>query len=482
MADDIPTLIEQLCAIYDDSVANLRGVLAAYLRDGVRPDPTARADGLFAYPELRIDYAQGQPIAFPARAYGRLNQPGSYATSITRPWLFRKYLTEQLQFLARDYDVEISVGRSASEIPYPYVLDGTDDLRLDGAQAADLALWFPSTELSHIGDEVADGEWIALPDGSRPLSLFDGPRVDFSLARLKHYTGTPPEHTQRYLLFTNYVRYVDEFVRWAVDELRKPDSPYEALSAAGGVYVTRDTPDAVLQVAEGGWRRHQMPAYHLIAPNGEGITLVNIGVGPSNAKTICDHLAVMRPEAWLMIGHCGGLRPSQTIGDYVLAHAYLRDDHVMDDVLPVEVPIPAIAEIQQALFNAAVEITGESPQEIKKRLRTGTVVTTDDRNWELRFTLSALRFNQSRAVAIDMESATVAAQGYRFRVPYGTLLCVSDKPLHGEIKLPGQANAFYERAISQHLRIGIETLRILKNEGAALHSRKLRAFDEPPFR
>ncbi len=235
-------------------------------------------------------------------------------------------------------------------------------------------------------------------------------------------------------------------------------------------------------MTEGGWRKHQMPAYHLVASRGEGISLVNIGVGPSNAKTICDHLAVMRPEVWLMIGHCGGLRPSQTIGDYVLAHAYLRDDHIMDDVLPTEVPIPAIAEIQQALFSAAVEVTGEEPQDLKQRLRTGTVVTTDDRNWELRFTLSALRFNQSRAVAIDMESATVAAQGYRFRVPYGTLLCVSDKPLHGEIKLPGQANAFYERAISQHLRIGIETLRILRREGAKLHSRKLRAFDEPPFR
>jgi AMP nucleosidase len=190
----------------------------------------------------------------------------------------------------------------------------------------------------------------------------------------------------------------------------------------------------------------------------------------------------MRPEAWLMIGHCGGLRASQSIGDYVLAHAYLRDDHVMDDVLPTEVPIPAIAEVQQALFAAAVQVTGEDPQDLKRRLRTGTVVTTDDRNWELRLTLSALRFNQSRAVAIDMESATVAAQGYRFRVPYGTLLCVSDKPLHGEIKLPGQANAFYERAISQHLRIGIETLRILRSEGPQLHSRKLRSFDEPPFR
>jgi AMP nucleosidase len=193
-------------------------------------------------------------------------------------------------------------------------------------------------------------------------------------------------------------------------------------------------------------------------------------------------VAVLRPHAWLMIGHCGGLRPSQTIGDYVLAHAYLRDDHVLDDMLPPEIPLPAIAEIQMALFEATTAITGEDEDSIKQRLRTGTVVTTDDRNWELRYETSALRLNQSRAVAIDMESATVAAQGYRFRVPYGTLLCVSDKPLHGELKLPGQANAFYEKAISQHLRIGIEALNLLLREGEDLHSRKLRSFDEPPLR
>jgi AMP nucleosidase len=124
-------------------------------------------------------------------------------------------------------------------------------------------------------------------------------------------------------------------------------------------------------------------------------------------------------------------------------------------------------------------MTGDT---LKPRLRTGTVVTTDDRNWELRYSQSSLRFNQSRAVAIDMESATIAAQGYRFRVPYGTFLCVSDKPLHGEIKLPGQANRFYEGAISEHLQVGIEAMMILRDEGPALHSRKLRAFDEPPFR
>jgi AMP nucleosidase len=345
-----------------------------------------------------------------------------------------------------------------------------------------LSRWFPSTDLVHIGDEVADGAWDLALDPTRPLALFDALRTDFSLARLKHYTGTPPEHFQRFVLFTNYVRYVDEFVRFAIGALRDPESRFTGLSVPGGIYDHGDLADAEAQIAAGVWRRHQMPAYHLMTPGGDGITLVNIGVGPSNAKTICDHIAVLRPEAWLMIGHCGGLRPSQTIGDYVLAHAYLRDDHVLDDVLPIEIPIPAIAEVQTALHQAALTVTGEDDEEIKTRLRTGTVVTTDDRNWELRYTLSALRFNQSRAVAIDMESATVAAQGYRFRVPYGTLLCVSDKPLHGELKLPGQANAFYERAISQHLRIGIETLDLLRQEGDGLHSRKLRSFDEPPLR
>ena len=482
--EDIPRVIESLCAMYDESVANLRSALARYLKSGERPDPkAARAEGLFAYPELRIDYRYSPPETIPARSFGRLNHPGRYATSIARPYLFRKYLTEQLTYLIEDYDVEVSVGRSASEIPYPYVLDGTDDLRLDGAQALDLSLWFPTTELANIGDEIADGEWMQPPGAPRPLSLFDGPRVDFSLARLRHYTGTPvrahpalPAVHQLYPLCRRVRPLGGRRAEEAGQPLSRPVGGRRRLCHQG--HARRGRPGR----PTGGWRRHQMPAYHLIATRGEGISLVNIGVGPSNAKTICDHLAVMRPEVWLMIGHCGGLRPSQTIGDYVLAHAYLRDDHVMDDVLPTEVPIPAIAEIQQALFDAAIEVTGEAPQELKQRLRTGTVVTTDDRNWELRFTLSALRFNQSRAVAIDMESATVAAQGYRFRVPYGTLLCVSDKPLHGEIKLPGQANAFYERAISQHLRIGIETLRILRREGAKLHSRKLRAFDEPPFR
>ena len=186
------------------------------------------------------------------------------------------------------------------------------------------------------------------------------------------------------------------------------------------------------------WHRFQMPGYHLTRADGQGgVTLINIGVGPSNAKNITDHLAVLRPHCWLMIGHCGGLRQSQRIGDYVLAHAYLRQDRILDSLVPPEIPIPALAEVQVALQGAAAKITGESGESLKQRLRTGTVVTNDDRNWELRWTQERKRINLSRAIAVDMESGTLAAQGYRLRVPYGTLLCVSDKPLHGEIKLPG---------------------------------------------
>jgi len=476
---DLDALTGRLQSLYDQSVKNLRSGLGAYLQNGERPDPKARARGAFAYPELRLRYAPDGPVPRVGRAFGIIREPGLYATTVTRPEIFAAYIREQLELLIRDYDVEVEVGLSSTEIPYPYVLDGAEDLQLDGAQSEDIARWFPAAELSRIGDGVVDGVFEPLLDRVRPLSLFDAPRVDFSLARIKHYSGTPPEHVQQYVLFTNYTRYVDEFVRFGLAELGQ--GVYTALSAPG-VVVTRDTPNPAEALEQSNWRSRQMPAYHLMAEGGHGITLVNIGVGPSNAKTITDHLAVLRPQAWLMIGHCGGLRPSQTIGDYVLAHAYLRDDHVLDDVLPIEIPIPPIAEVQQALVRGAEIVSGETGDALKRRLRTGTVVTTDDRNWELRYTSSALRFNQSRAVAIDMESATIAAQGYRFRVPYGTLLCVSDKPLHGEIKLPGQANTFYERAISQHLRIGMAAVEALRGQGARLHSRKLRAFDEPPFR
>ncbi|MGE3692952.1 MAG: AMP nucleosidase [Novosphingobium sp.] len=471
-------VLAELTLIYDEAVACLRDDIARFAKDGLPPPPDRRESRAWCYPELRLTYHGGEHRGDLSRAFGRLSRSGTYACTVTRPALFTEYLIEQLELLSADYDVAIEVVRSDQEIPFPYVLDGTG--ALGTVRAGELARHFPATELAHIGDEIADSIDLDLPGLPMPLALFDGLRTDFSLARLAHYAGTSVDHFQRYVLFTNYHRYVDEFVDWAGRQIGR--NGYEALAGAGGLYLDEPVENAHLRLSDTAWRKHQMPAYHLTAPNREGITLVNIGVGPSNAKNITDHLAVLRPEAWLMIGHCGGIRDTQRIGDYVLAHAYLRDDNVLDAVLPPEIPLPAIAEVQLALAQAAEEVSGAGGVDLKRRMRTGTVVTTDDRNWELRYTVSARRLSLSRAVAIDMESATIAAQGYRFRVPYGTLLCVSDKPLHGEIKLPGQANKFYEEAIASHLAIGLRTCELLRAEGARLHSRKLRAFNEPPFR
>ena len=235
---DIPALLDALEALYEEACANLRAGLTAYIRHGERPDPAARAKGLFAYPEIRMTYAPDGPPPRVARAFARVSEAGTYAASIARPALFRAYLNEQLTLLVQDYGAAVEVGRSNQEIPYPYVLDGAEDLALDQAAAEGLSRWFPTPVLSHIGDEVADGVWAPALEAARPLALFDGPRVDFSLARLKHYTGTPPEHVQPFVLLTNYQRYVDEFVRWGLGEL-----------AAGGRYIGLSAPGLMVTAA-----------------------------------------------------------------------------------------------------------------------------------------------------------------------------------------------------------------------------------------
>ena len=134
---------------------------------------------------------------------------------MTRPALFRPYLEEQLTLLYQDYGAHIAVEPSQHEIPYPYVIDGSA-LTLDRSMSAGLTRHFPTTELSQIGDETADG--IYHPAEFSPCRILT-PAVWISPARLRHYTGTPAEHFQPFVLFTNYTRYVDEFVRWGCSQI-----------------------------------------------------------------------------------------------------------------------------------------------------------------------------------------------------------------------------------------------------------------------
>jgi AMP nucleosidase len=322
--------------------------------------------------------------------------------------------------------------------------------------------WYLERELARL---AADGARISVAGGREAVDLHDrrlGPAVDetnwdlrrkklflfapermaLSIDRLQHYTGTSAALFQRYVLLTNYAWHMEEF-RAALPDAVGPDS-------AG----------------------RQMPAWHYALPGNTGVSMVNIGVGPSNAKTLTDHLAVLRPDLVLMIGHCAGLRNHQAIGDLVLATAYMRDDLVLDDLLPLSVPVVSNHTLNSLLLG---ELTARG-----LRSRMGIVYTTANRNWELNLSVVEDKLRASRALAVDMESATVAANGFRYRIPTATLLAVSDKPLHGRPKISTDAQEFYTASRREHVEIAISVARkVGELYPGGLPAAGLRSPDEP---
>lgn len=480
---DASAALQRIQHIYHASCQHLRDALLAYVQAPARSgQPLARVRA--CYPFVRLHVAHGHHPDT-RLAYGFVTRGGPYEATLTRPDLFARYYREQLQLLIDNHGVMLEVGTSHEPIALPFALGENEhfDGALSAAQRQRLAEVFDLPDLMAMHDSIANGTHQPRPGEPAPLALFTAPRVDYSLHRLRHYTGTSPEHFQNFVLFTNYQFYIDEFIALGQQAMQDAGSAYTHFVQPGNCVTARAGLPEPAHAGSAPPRLPQMPAYHLVRPDRSGITLVNIGVGPSNAKTITDHIAVLRPHAWIMVGHCAGLRNSQQLGDYVLAHGYVREDHVLDEDLPPWIPIPALAEVQIALQEAVADVTRLQGDALKRVLRTGTVATTDNRNWELLGEgAPQRRFSQSRAVALDMESATIAANGFRFRVPYGTLLCVSDKPLHGEIKLPGMANHFYRERVGQHLRIGLRAIERLRENGLdRLHSRKLRSFAEVAF-
>ena len=477
--------LAQVCKIYDAAIAHLRHSMQQFVAGGLS-DVHVRA----CYPLVRIhtDTVSRASSADSARlSFGFVAGPGRFETTLTRPDLYHDYYMEQFRLLLENHNVELEVGTSSQPIPVHFSFAEHD--HVEGSMSAERRMLmrdvFDLPDLAAMDDGIANGTYVPKAGEALPLALFTAPRVDYSLHRLRHYTGTGPEHFQNFVLFTNYQFYIDEFIAFGHVAMQDPNSEYIAFVEPGNLITRRvgTQAEAGDDLGKAPPRLPQMPGYHLLRKDHAGITMVNIGVGPANAKNITDHIAVLRPHTWIMLGHCAGLRNTQQLGDYVLAHGYVREDHVLDEELPLWVPIPALAEIQQALEQAVADVTQIKGSALKSIMRTGTVASTDNRNWELLpDNQPQRRFSQSRAVALDMESATIAANGFRFRVPYGTLLCVSDKPLHGEIKLPGMANHFYRERVDQHLRIGIRALELLREQGAAqLHSRKLRSFAEVAF-
>lgn len=261
---------------------------------------------------------------------------------------------------------------------------------------------------------------------TQKLFLFSPERIELSCDRLEHYTKTKADDFQEHILITNYQIHMEIF---------KEIFP----KAVGSTGVC------------------QMPAWHVKKPNKKGITMINMGVGPANAKTITDQIAVLRPDCMIMIGHCGGLKNHQNIGDFVLADRFIRDDHVLDAVLAKEIPVGSTLIINTLLLK---EI-----QNRKMPFRVGTIFTTNNRDWEYKVSHYRERFFASRAHGIDMESSVICGQGFRYKIPHATLLMVSDKPLHGKPKLSQSAQKFYQDSKRVHVEIAIEAIKNIDNRG-----------------
>ncbi len=314
---------------------------------------------------------------------------------IARPRAYRWYLQRELFKLARR-GAEITIARANPRIEFdsPRLLDQIDETNFDLTR--------------------------------KKVFLFGPERAELSIKRLEHYTGTHAEDFQRYVLLTNYHMHMEAFAE--------------------------QFPECKMPMRHG----VQMPAFHHTEADNRGISIVNIGVGPSNAKNLTDHLAVLRPDAMIMVGHCAGVRNHQEIGDFVLASGYMRADHILDEALPPAVPITPSFLLNRALAN--------SLDQSGLPYRIGAVYTTGDRNWELSIQRTRDHLRVSRSIAVDMESATVATNGFRYRVPHATLLCVSDKPLHGQPKLPAAAKAFYDLTKKQHLSVAMRAIEAIKRE------------------
>ena len=330
---------------------------------------------------------------------------------IARPRAYRWYLRRELFKLAkRGAEITVTRSRPRVDLSSPQLLEMIDETNFDLTR--------------------------------KKVFLFGPERSELSIARLEHYTGTHVEDFQRYVLLTNYQMHMAAF------EAQFPDC------------IKPSRADV------------QMPALHHKDSENCGISIVNIGVGPSNAKNLTDHLAVLRPDAMLMVGHCAGVRNHQEIGDFVLASGYMRGDHLLDESLPPSVPITPSFLLNRALAGAL--------DNAALPYRIGAVYTTGDRNWELSLRRTMEHLRASRSIAVDMESATVAANGFRYRIPSATLLCVSDKPLHGQPKLPSEAKAFYEDTKIQHIAVATSAIQMIKKEyPAGLPNTDIRSPEEP---
>ncbi len=240
---------------------------------------------------------------------------------------------------------------------------------------------------------------------------------------LPRYTGKELDTFGSFILLTNFTLYVELFAKWH-------DVPVEGRE--------KNCPSATA----------------------DGITIINFGMGSPNAATIMDLLSAIQPKAVLFLGKCGGLKKKNKLGDLILPIAAIRSDGTSNDYLPLEIPALPAFKLQSAVSAAITRNNLE--------YWTGTVYTTNRRVWEYddRFKKYLVK---SRAMAIDMESATIFTVGFVNEIPTGALLLVSDQPMISTgIKTEASDRTVTSNFVETHLRIGIEALTEIKDNGISV--------------
>ncbi|MBN4051197.1 AMP nucleosidase [bacterium AH-315-M05] len=240
---------------------------------------------------------------------------------------------------------------------------------------------------------------------------------------LPRYTGRSLKNFGKYILLTNFIQYVNSFAK-------SYKVPIIGLDKA--------MPNAAA----------------------EGITIVNFGMGSSNAATIMDLINAIRPKAVLFLGKCGGLKKKNKLGDLILPIGAIRGEGTSNNYFPSEVPALPAFRLQKAVSTSIINH--------KKDYWTGTVYTTNRRVWEHDIEFKEY-LRRTRCMAIDMETATLFTAGFANSIPVGALLLVSDQPMiSAGIKTAGKDREVSRKYIATHLQIGIDALLELKNMGLSV--------------
>ena len=240
---------------------------------------------------------------------------------------------------------------------------------------------------------------------------------------LPRYTGTPIEDFGKYILLTNFNNYVELFAEINNVEVKGKDKAMPNATA-------------------------------------DGITIINFSMGSANAATIMDLLGAIAPKACLFLGKCGGLKKKNQLGDFILPIAAIRGEGTSDDYFPKEVPALPAFTLQRAVSTTI--------REMELDYWTGTVYTTNRRVWEHDEEFKHY-LRKVRAMAVDMETATLFITGFANKIPTGALLLVSDQPMVPDgVKTEKSDQVITSNFVRKHIEIGIQSLKEIKNQGKSV--------------